>query len=542
MMTRRKAAADMVATAVPLELESGPLEMRADRLSRSDVRGLVLLLLLYTLQGIPMGLAASMPYLLQERAPDFEKQATFSTVSLPFSLKLLWAPIIDSLWIRDLGHRKTWLLPVQLAIGLTMLWASFWVDSTLDTPGGPPIWTLTGLFFFLYTMCATQDIAVDGWALTILSPQHVSKGPICNSIGQHLGYSVSFICFMALSDTETCNIYFRSVPSDKPIATLGTFLALFGVLFLLSLVLLVLTKERAPVESPQSVMDTYRNLWRVCQLPTVQALFCVLVTMRIAFSVVDAAGGFKLQEYGVPKGTLATIGSFMLPVALAVPTLLGRFATRPPAQGYMSFYPLRILMGFVSLGLVYFIWTLHEVDPVTRHSVVPVTLPLTAAIFVVLAVGVAVNTAMFTCMIQFFSLLSDPTIGGSYMTLLNTIANFGGAWPNSLALKAVGIWERCEPLADGVPCVKHDGFFPMALFTLCIGLVWWATFGPLLRKLSALSVNAWRVTTSGTANGYKGKPQNIDRTDVLGAATAFVTHLVLLVALLGISYFWVHGT
>jgi hypothetical protein len=28
----------------------------------------------------------------------------------------------------------------------------------------------------------------------------------------------------------------------------------------------------------------------------------------------------------------------------------------------------------------------------------------------------------------FFSLVSDPTIGGTYMTLLNTITNLGGAW------------------------------------------------------------------------------------------------------------------
>jgi PAT family acetyl-CoA transporter-like MFS transporter 1 len=30
---------------------------------------------------------------------------------------------------------------------------------------------------------------------------------------------------------------------------------------------------------------------------------------------------------------------------------------------------------------------------------------------------------------SFFSKISDPSIGGTYMTLLNTISNLGGTWP-----------------------------------------------------------------------------------------------------------------
>ena len=34
----------------------------------------------------------------------------------------------------------------------------------------------------------------------------------------------------------------------------------------------------------------------------------------------------------------------------------------------------------------------------------------------------------------FFAKVSDPRIGGTYMTLLNTIANLGHKWPSSLAM------------------------------------------------------------------------------------------------------------
>ena len=54
----------------------------------SDAAPITLLLLLYTLQGIPMGLSGSMPFLIQAAGASLADQARFSTVSLPFSFKL----------------------------------------------------------------------------------------------------------------------------------------------------------------------------------------------------------------------------------------------------------------------------------------------------------------------------------------------------------------------------------------------------------------------------------------------------------------------
>lgn len=38
------------------------------------------------------------------------------------------------------------------------------------------------------------------------------------------------------------------------------------------------------------------------------------------------------------------------------------------------------------------------------------------------------SNCMFVAQMGFFSRISDPVIGGSYMTLLNTIANVGTKW------------------------------------------------------------------------------------------------------------------
>ena len=88
---------------------------------RRDRGNIALLVFLYVLQGIPLGLAGAMPMLLQTRKVAYKDQATFSFVFWPFSIKLLWAPIVDTAYLSSFGRRKTWLVPVQYMIGIFML-------------------------------------------------------------------------------------------------------------------------------------------------------------------------------------------------------------------------------------------------------------------------------------------------------------------------------------------------------------------------------------------------------------------------------------
>lgn len=41
---------------------------------------------------------------------------------------------------------------------------------------------------------------------------------------------------------------------------------------------------------------------------------------------------------------------------------------------------------------------------------------------------------MFVAVMAFFARVSDPAVGGTYMTLLNTLCNLGGNWPATTAL------------------------------------------------------------------------------------------------------------
>lgn len=58
--------------------------------------------------------------------------------------------------------------------------------------------------------------------------------------------------------------------------------------------------------------------------------------------------------------------------------------------------------------------------------------------------------AMFVATMSFNAQVSDPVIGGTYMTLLNTLSNLGGTWTGTTALWLVDIvsFKDCEGVSD----------------------------------------------------------------------------------------------
>lgn len=151
-------------------------------LPEKDRKNFMLLVLLYFLQGIPMGLAGgSVPFLLKSHL-SYGQIGVFSLASYPYSLKLLWSPIVDAVWSRRVGRRKSWILPVQMFSGFGMIWLGSRVEAMMVAAGadsGAGVWGFTWWWFFLVFTCATQDIAVDGMSLSCAIPS--TKSPHCSS-------------------------------------------------------------------------------------------------------------------------------------------------------------------------------------------------------------------------------------------------------------------------------------------------------------------------------------------------------------------------
>jgi MFS transporter, PAT family, solute carrier family 33 (acetyl-CoA transportor), member 1 len=418
----------------------------------NDVWGISLLLLLYTLQGIPMGLASAVPVLLQGQGLGFSAKATFSFATWPYSLKLLWSPIVDSVFSERFGRRKSWVVPVQLLTGAVMVFLSMHIDDQFRPGAVPDVMGLTVTFFALYALVATQDIAVDGWALTMLRHENVGYASVCNSVGQSAGWIIAYALLLALGDAQFCDDFLRSVDhrTGQPLVTIGGFMMFWGVMFLVVTIGLAVFKHEEPeVVAPSSRQDhscgaaasavgeTYLAAWKVIMLPTILQLVPILLTSRLAFSGIESALDIELLQKGVPKRMLLLIGVTLTPLEMLFSVLAASWtAGSRPFELWGRVYPFRIITELCMIALL-----------ACATNSIPGTEPelswgwYGSVISLFVLIRFAANL-MFVSQMAFYNQVSDRSIGGTYMTLLNTLTNLGRMWPAPLALWTIDWIEQ----------------------------------------------------------------------------------------------------
>lgn len=429
-----------------------------------DTSSVILLLFLYFLQGLPMGLSGTLDLMLQESGKlSYEEQGVYSAVSWPYSLKLLWAPLVDSLFFKRFGRRKTWLIPVQFLIGFMLLGTCDLVPKLLSegTENKPQVYELTLLFFGFFVLCATQDIAVDGWALEMLSKKNVAWASTCNSVGLSFGYIVGYQGIMLLRMQGWADI--------------SQFMRLSGWGYLVCTVYLaVFRKERRTEEHPESIAHAYSQAWQVCRLKPVRILALALLTKNVAFAAAEVLTVRKLLAAGLKKEVVATVATVLTPLSVILPGVLAKYAQTKPLDIFTKTHIPRMILCILSAML----WVFRPDN--FEH------LPMLfwCSIFIVSILASVISTTQFVSMMAFFTMVSDPLVGGSYMTALNTIANLGGKWPNTMVLFAI------NPLTiDGVV----DGYYVLVGFGLVFGVAWIWYFQPQLQALTALEESAWRL-------------------------------------------------
>ena len=499
-----------------------------------DYHNIAILVFLYILQGIPLGLSGSIPMILINRKASYQQQATFSFVVWPFSVKLLWAPIVDSVYNKRFGRRKSWLVPTQYLIGLFMFVLSFHINDLLgeaipagsitnvtntvvnstitNSTSGEPIvikpptdsqilW-LTLVFFILDLLAATQDVAVDGWALTMLKRRNVAYAPTCNSVGQTLGIFLGNVVFLALESSDFCHKFlwflYTDPESKEGLVTLSSFLLFWGIVFFIATTLVMIFKhdiERNILEGIENsaagdinlgIMETYKLLFKILKLRSVQVFILILFTMGIGSSSSDTISGLKMVEFGVKKENLAMLWVPMFPLQIILPWFLSKYTSGPrPLNLFLVSYPIKMLFGLVVTAIVYFTYASKLSDgsfPVYYYAIVLITF----------AIRTIIGNAVFVSLLSFFAKIADPTIGGTYMTLLNTLTNLGSMWPSTLALYTVE-WLNIKSCKGDKCEMVVDGFYIQSVIGVILGIVWILWARTKINRLQQLEPREWLV-------------------------------------------------
>ncbi|KAL4142293.1 hypothetical protein QTP88_004779 [Uroleucon formosanum] len=488
---------------------------------KGDWINFFLLLLLYTMQGLPLGIASSISVLLQSKKNvTYKDQALYSISKWPFSLKLLWAPLVDALYVQKFGRRKSWLIPVQYLIGAILIYAASDIENLLPESGNPNIMMLVYIFFVINFLAATQDIAVDGWALTMLKKNNVGYASTCNASGQTLGSMIGSMVLVLFTSEEFCNKYLRSAPEVGGIVSVKHLLYTWGIIFILLTTLIgIFKKEKDNIYIEDNhekikVVQNYLLLWDILKLPSVRILAILLVTSKIGYAATGHVSTLKLIDAGVSKEDISIIDSVMSGVNIIIPFIIGKYTSGPkPMSVFLKIVPFRFLLNIGFAMQIYYTPKLITLDGANTSIYY---YPL---IVCLLSIEQILSHTMFVALLAFFSRISDPRFGCTYMTLLNTLANLGFMWTSTVALGMIDMLtfkecsmdseNNCSTLdlqdickARGGDCVLTvNGYYIEMLICTILGIIWYIAAKNKLKIFQSMNPSHWLVKVNRTVTG-----------------------------------------
>ncbi|MCJ1242247.1 hypothetical protein MMC14_010254 [Varicellaria rhodocarpa] len=482
-------------------------------LPRQDRRNFMLLVLLYFLQGVPMGLAGgSVPFLLKSHL-SYGQIGIFTLASYPYSLKLLWSPIVDAVWSPIVGRRKSWILPIQLCSGFGMLYMGGRAEKMMIAAGaadGSGVWTFTWWWFFLVFLCATQDIAVDGWALTLISTPNLSYASTAQTVGLTAGSFLSYTVFLAFNSPDFANRYFRTIPSDQGAMTLGGYLTFWGWAYLFVTLALAVLKREERTRDRDGIAKVYKSMLGVLKLKNIQSIIIIHLIAKIGFQANENVTNLKLLDKGFSKEDMALTVLIDFPFEITLGYYAGRWSTaNPPIHVWCWAFIGRLVAAVLAQVTV----MMFPKDGVETWYLMTV---IASHIF-----STFTSTVMFVAISAFHAKIADPVIGGTYMTLLATVSNLGGTFPKFFILIFVDFFTKAtciSPSSDtkssvtspfscvleaekhrcinggGVCKIERDGYYITNVICVIVGVVsFWTYIRPAAMKLQALKLDAWRL-------------------------------------------------
>ena len=290
------------------------------------------------MQGIPLGLVfGSIPYILKsmkDNTLSYSQFGLFSLAGYPYSLKLFWSPIVDQIYSKRVGRRKSWIIPIQLLVGSLFFILGDQIDTWIIPGKSVNFWRLNGCFLLLVTLCATLDVAVDGWALTLLPPQNLHYSSTCQSVGVNIGLFISFTVFLAGSSGRFCKQFLRISDGETGLFTLGGFMKFWAGVYILATVALSFKSEpnnqpKKPLSTFNTIISAYKTLWGIINLPNVRSFALILLSFKFGFSAFDAVAPLKLLEKGFPKEYLALTVLIDFPFQMVMGFFAAKWSSGP---------------------------------------------------------------------------------------------------------------------------------------------------------------------------------------------------------------------
>ena len=374
---------------------------------------------LYLVQGLPFGFQANaLAVLLRQQGISLTHIALTSVLALPWSLKALWAPLVDKHWLASVGKRRSWILPMQALLMLAMVVSAFLPLSEGVTP-------ILLLVLLMNLFAATMDIAVDGLAVDILETSELGIGNATQVVGYKIGMLMGGGLLVWAS-------------SEFGLGWSGIFFLMASVVALVMGISIFMREPPAKLATPEHASSEHASSESAIQehassgaltismivsrlrvaltTPTAGWVIALLATYKLGESLVDPVFQPVLLDQGMEPAEIGLIvGTFGMVASIAGSLGGGYLATRGSplhALGYVAILRVLAIAGQ---------WLIASFGPLAHGWVALATCAEH------LASG-ALTTIMFAFMME----RVDKRIGATHYTVLATLEVLGKA-PLSLS-------------------------------------------------------------------------------------------------------------
>jgi len=248
---------------------------------------------LYFAEALPFGVAYDVwPVYFRVHGVSLRDIGLMSLLSLPWTWKLLWAPLVDRY-----GARQHWITACLAVLGATTL-------AIAPQDASQPSVLLWGLLFLFTTASATQDISIDAYAVDVATPEDVGSINGTRVSAARVGLMVSGGGMIFLAEFTTWDVIW---------------IALAAMFFVLAIAAWI---------SPRVPLD--ESARRHALTPVIRWLFrweMVAVVLFVPlYKLGDSTLGRMVKPFWVDRGySLAEIGTISVTLGVVL-TILGALA------------------------------------------------------------------------------------------------------------------------------------------------------------------------------------------------------------------------
>ncbi|MGN6747039.1 MAG: AmpG family muropeptide MFS transporter [Xanthobacteraceae bacterium] len=369
--------------------------------------------------GLPLALSGSTLLVwMTEAGVNLGTIGLFALVGTPYTIKFLWAPLIDALNVpllgRRFGRRRGWLLLSQFLLMGTIVFLG-WCD-----PSVSPLPVAIGALA-VATASATQDIVVDAFRVESLDESEQAAGMASYVAAYRIGMLVSTAGALFLVSG------FQSVGLDHSAAWSAGY-AVMAVLVLIGVITTLLAREPGQSASAVAVRARETSLQRVVEAAVgafseflTRDLAVVTLVFVVLFKFTDALSGAMTAPFVIDLGfSRNEYAAIIKGVGLAA-TLIGGFAGGSLARGFSlpaSLWIGGLAQAFANLA---FSW-----QAVLGHNAAWLTFAIIAENFTS-----AIGTVIFVAYLS--ALCRNPLHTATQYALLTALAAFGRTYLSSAA-------------------------------------------------------------------------------------------------------------